>query len=458
MRENQGTFMAQKLWDKGGEAVDQLMHELTVGDDPIVDRELVCFDCLGSAAHAKMLASVGLLSKEDLPNLLNVLAKVYEEGKVNKFDIPRELEDVHTALETRLVASCGEAGRRIHAARSRNDQALLTMRLFIRDTLVSFLEELVEIKDILSSRYLELKDVPMPGYTHLQPAMPSSLGLWLHSWLEAVLDLSSSGLQLLERLDSNPLGSGAGFGSSLKIDRKLVADLLGFSRVQRSYIDVNNSRTRDALLFLRFTSEIAGMFEKMACEFMLYLSKEFSFFALPAQLCTGSSIMPQKQNPDIVELLRGRASRVKASEQELIFLSSKMTVSYHRDYQYSKAPVMRASSELKAMCEMAKLVLAKFSVNNDRLNEVMYDELYATYDACREVQKGKPFRDAYKETAARVKDGKLDRQELEKDFQQIVKETDSGVQAAKEELAAITSQITSWRGKLNKLINEAFKA
>lgn len=448
--------MAQRLWDKGGEAVDSLMQELTVGDDPVVDRELVCFDCMGSAAHARMLSSVGLLSKDDLGKLISVLKEVYFEGQSKSFEIPNELEDVHTALETRLVERCGEAGRRIHAARSRNDQALLTMRLYERDSVVYFLNELVEIFEILRLRYDELKDVPMPGYTHLQPAMPSSVGLWLHCWIENILDLTLSGLQLLERLDSNPLGSGAGFGSSLKIDRTLVAKLLSFSKVQRSYIDVNNSRIRDAHLFLRFTSEIAGMFEKLACEFMMYLSKEFSFFNLPAQLCTGSSIMPQKQNPDIVELLRGRAARVRASEQELILLGCKLPVSYHRDFQYSKAPVIRARQELGAMCLMAKLILSRFSVNHEKLASVMYDELYATYDACREVEQGKPFRDAYRATAAKVKEGKLNRRELEQDFQNIKQDTDAGAKAAFLDSEKLFQQVNQWKGRLDNMAKNIF--
>ena len=232
--------MAKRLWDKG-EPVNARMQFLTVGDDPQIDLRLVPHDALGSAAHAKMLSKQGILAEEASKKLILSLKKIYEEGQRGEFEIPFELEDVHTTIEDRLQRDCGEIGKRIHAARSRNDQVCLAVRLYMRTEVSRLLAELLSCLDTLQARFSELKDIPMPGYTHYQPAMPSSVGMWLHSYYEGFLDFANDGILLIDSLNVCPLGSGAGFGSNLDIDRNYVSNLLGFRGIQRSVIDVNNS-------------------------------------------------------------------------------------------------------------------------------------------------------------------------------------------------------------------------
>ncbi len=442
--------MGKRIWDKG-EVVDQLMHELTVGNDPELDRNLVSADAFGSAAHARMLRKVGLLTSDDCRVLLKELSEIAALGSKGLFPIPRELEDVHSAIESRLIEKCGEAGRRIHTARSRNDQVLLATRLFIRRKVLSDLEVCFSLADTIATRFSELCDVQMPGYTHMQPAMPSSFGMWLHSWYEGLLELMRCGISLLKELDSNPLGSGAGFGSSLRIDRAYVAELLGFARVQRSFIDVNNSRGRYETRYCSWACELASLFEKFASDVMLYTTREFGFIELPNELTTGSSIMPQKRNPDVVELLRARASKVRGAQWELQSLTAKLPSSYNRDLQYTKAPFFRASEELTSILQMAGLIFARFSVRRERVSDCLHEELYATYDACREVTKGQPFRDAYRATAERVKSGKLDISELKKDFELPQQETKDGMKDAQKECGLLKSEFM--RGL--ELVNQA---
>lgn len=428
--------MSKRIWDKG-EAVDELMHELTVGNDPELDRNLVCADAMGSAAHARMLESVGLLSAADCSALLTQLQQIYTLGQRGEFEIPRSLEDVHSAIESRLIETCNEAGRRIHTARSRNDQVLLAMRLFLRSKTLTDIETLITLSDTIAARFDELAAVPMPGYTHMQPAMPSSFGMWLHSWYEGLLELITEGNHVLDSLDSNPLGSGAGFGSSLRIDRTLVATLLGFSRVQRSFIDVNNSRGRYELRYVTWACEVGALLEKFACDVTLFATHEFGLLSLPAELTTGSSIMPQKRNPDLAELLRARCSRIRGPLFELQSVTAKLPSSYHRDLQYTKEPLFRAATELTSSLKMAGLLFARFTVNKQRTEQSMHDELYATYDACREVERGVPFRDAYRTTAERVKAKSLSVTDLTRDFELPQSETISGMNIARSELSKL---------------------
>ena len=447
--------MAKKIWDKG-EAVDQLMHELTVGNDPVLDLHLVCSDAVGSAAHARMLHKVGLLSESDCKSLLSALGQIFEEGAKRGFSIPQELEDVHSAIEARLIERCGEAGRRVHTARSRNDQVLLAVRLFLRRQVLADLNSLLALSDTIAQRFDELADVPLPGYTHMQPAMPSSLGLWLHAWYEGILELCQDGLRLLDVIDSNPLGSGAGFGSSLKIDRAYVAKLLGFARVQRSVIDVNNSRGRYEERYLRWALDISALFEKLACDVMFFCTKEAGFFSLPHELTTGSSIMPQKRNPDVVELLRARPSKVRGALAELQSLTAKLPSSYNRDFQYSKEPLFRGAGELKCIVQMAGLVLARFSVNRERLESSMHDELYATYDACREVQKGQPFRDSYRATAEKVKTGTMEVSSLKKDFALPQEESKIAMKSALRDISVLKSKTSEILENIERIERSVF--
>ena len=447
---------ATRLWDKG-EHTDELMRILTVGEDPELDRTLVRFDAIGSAAHARMLAKCGYLNRKELRVLLIELRQIEQEARAGLFVIPYELEDMHTAIEMRLTKKTGATGERIHTARSRNDQILMAVRLYLRDRTVQLLQQLSELLAVIEQRFKSLKRIMMPGYTHLQPAMPSSVGLWLHAWYEGLLECARDGHALYASLNSSPLGAGAGFGSSLKIDREYVAGLLKFDRVQRSVIDVNNSRGRYEERFLRWICDMGSVLEKCACDLMLYTTREYGFFRLPSELTTGSSIMPQKRNADIVELLRGRASLLRGFAAQVQQVSGKLPSSYHRDFQLTKGAMVRGSLEGGHLLSMASLILSRMEVNRERLQMAMYPDLYATYDANREVGKGVPFREAYRRTAARVARGEIGRDTYEDDFAPVQQECERHFVVACREQAALRRAAEERRAELDRCYDQLWR-
>ncbi len=397
---------AARLWDKGL-PLDELVHRFTVGDDPRWDLLLVHDDCLGSAAHARTLHQAGLLSEDELRCLLAGLREIDLAASQQRFQIAPAQEDCHTAIETLLTARCGGAGEKIHTGRSRNDQVATAMRLYLRRQTLHLLDGLADFAEVLLSRLEQVGDTPMPGYTHMQPAMPSSVGQWLHAHLEAVLEQMPAALDLLERLDACPLGTGAGFGVPLALDRALAARLLGFSRIQRSPLDVQNSRGRYERWFARLAADVGAILEKLSCDLLLFSSPGFDFFGLPAALTTGSSIMPQKRNPDVLELMRARAASLRARVWELEALTARLPSSYHRDLQLTKEPVFRAAAEVEALLAVAARVVALFEVRRERLAAAMVPELYATQAAYRLVRQGITFRAAYRQVAADLLAGRF---------------------------------------------------
>jgi len=395
-----------RLWDKG-KTIDELVHRFTVGDDPQIDRRLVHWDCLGSAGHARTLARAGLLQDDELRPLIEALREIDQLDERGEFAIPDELEDCHTAIETHLTQRCGEAGEKIHTGRSRNDQVATAMRLFMRSQTLDWLELLANFARALLERIHCDGDTPMPGYTHMQPAMPSSIGQWLHAFLEAALEQMRAALDLFDRLDCCPLGTGAGFGVPLPLDREYTATLLGFSRVQRSPIDVQNSRGRMEIYFVRVAADIGGMLEKLAWDLQLFSTPAFGFFALPESMTTGSSIMPQKKNPDVLELLRASAGRLRGRLHELEWVAGKLPSSYHRDLQLTKAPTIQASHEIEQMLLVATRIAEMFHADPAALRKAMSPELYATDAALALVRQGVPFRRAYRQVAADIESGEF---------------------------------------------------
>jgi argininosuccinate lyase len=442
-----------QLWAKG-ELLDKQIHSFTVGDDHLIDLNLVPHDCLGSAAHAIMLSEVGLLSEEQQGSILCSLKEIYARATSGKFIILPEQEDCHTAIEAALTEAVGEAGKRIHVGRSRNDQVLLTVRLFLRHETISLLKQLSEVAQCLSERSLDLMDVPMPGYTHLQRAMPSSVGMFLHAFLEHSLDLIRSGLANLDLLDRSPLGAGAGFGVSLPLDRERVASLLGFREVQRSPIDVQNSRGREELRALRLISDIGMMVEKISWDLQLGNMEESSFFKLPNEFTTGSSIMPQKRNPDVLELLRAKAGVLRGAEDELRWITAKMPSNYHRDFQLTKPPLVRALNCVKECLSVLSAVVKGFEVNEEALAAAMTPELYATYDAFRSVKAGMPFRDAYRETAARTAAGELDVESLKIDWKIVRDSQLKYLEQANGELDSLRKVVLAEEERLKSISTE----
>jgi argininosuccinate lyase len=345
------------------------------------------------------LQRVELLTADEADRLVAELARIDALAGEGKFPIPYELEDCHTAIEAHLTAALGELGEKIHAGRSRNDQIATVVRLFMRRHAVEWSDAIIEVIAALAERIGRDGDVPMPGYTHMRPAMPSSVGLWLEAFAEALLEQLRATGHLLEQLDCCPLGTGAGYGVPLPLDRVYTAELLGFSRVQRNPLDVQNSRGRMETYFVRLAADVAAVLEKLNSDLILFSMEEFGFFSLPEALTTGSSIMPQKRNPDVLELMRARAGRLRAAQHELEWLTGKLPSGYHRDLQLTKDPTIAAADEIEAMLPIMCRVIHEFTVHRDRLAAAMRPELFAADAALKLVREGVPFRQAYRQVA-----------------------------------------------------------
>jgi argininosuccinate lyase len=328
---------------------------------------------------------------------------------------------------------------------------LLAVRLYLREQLVSGVGELLSLFDALAARYGELKDLPMPGYTHLQPAMPSSVGMWLHAFAEWSSELVVDGLTTLDRVNTNPLGTASGFGVPVPLDRAFVAELLDLSRIQRSPIDAQNSRGRYELKFTRWAVDVASMVEKLSQDLQLFSMREFGFFALPTEMTTGSSIMPQKHNPDVLELLRASTAKIRAAESELQLVIAKLPSNYHRDFQLTKEPLVRAAETLAALLPVAREVVKRFSADGTRLAAAMTDDLYVTYDAFRRVRDGLPFRDAYRKTAERMGSGSIDFASLRGDFAIIAHDVERAFAELRSETEQRRSVAAEWSTRLQRI-------
>lgn len=446
--------MATRLWDKG-QASDELILQFTVGEDPILDLRLLQFDIFGSAAHVHTLKSGGILSQEESAALLGELENLYRLSLSNKIKIPVELEDCHTTIEAALTEKLGDTGKKIHCARSRNDQVLTAFRLMMRAKLLQHLQRVEEIVDALSFRQSELFDLPLPGYTHFQRAMPSSFGMWLGAYVEFFLEQLRSGLQLYEQLDCYPLGVGSGFGIPLELSRSIGADKLAFSRIQRNPVYVISSRGVHELQFLNWLKGIAGVIEKFAADVMLFTTSEFGFLSLPDALTTGSSIMPQKRNPDVVELLRGSAAEMRAAAYEVEEVISKLPSSYHREMQLIKKPFFRAIDAVDRTVPVFIKTVLSMIPNTGKLS-IKDPELLATYEAYRLVSDGVPFRDAYKRAAESFAGGSLDLDLLLKGFDLVQKKIKVETTEARQELDGLKSFTEKLRKRLNRIPDEIF--
>jgi argininosuccinate lyase len=369
------------------------------------------------------------------------LKQIAALNRKGRFAVPWELEDSHTAIEVELTKSLGGLGKRIHTGRSRNDQSALMMRLFLRRSLTEILTQTLDLLPLLERFYRRQGQLLIPGYTHLQPAMPSSVGMWLHSIYEGLLRFAQQAITFHKILNECPLGSGAGFGSSFKLDRSHVAKFLGFYRAQRSFIDVNNSRGRIDEMLLQVLSQLAFTADKIASDLMLFLSKEFALVRLSEQLKTGSSIMPQKNNPDLVELLRARTAVLRSTQVELMLLNSKLASSYHRDLQFSKEPALRGVRTANEILSTLRLLLENISFDSQRAKQLLYPELYATFQANRLVKEGLAFRDAYLEVAKQLKDSNLHPEDFAAEMSEPLRQTQVGFQAAQRERIALSKQL-----------------
>ena len=384
-----------KLWDKGV-PLNKQIEDFTVGDDTILDQKLVRYDCLASIAHAKMLAKIGILTDEEAQKLEDTLNQIIELDEKGEFQIQKAQEDCHTAIENYLVKTLGKLGEKIHTGRSRNDQVLTALRLFYKVELQGCSKLAQEFMDTLSAFVEKYGPIVLPGYTHTRKAMPSSIALWG----QACIDSMQDNLKLLdlsyELVDQSPLGAGAGYGVPLDIDREFSAQLLGFKKVQDNPVYTQNSRGKFESTMLHSLSQILLDLNKICSDLIMFSQSEFGFFELPDEFCTGSSIMPQKKNPDVLELVRANYHVVLSYEYQVKNLASNLISGYHRDMQLSKEPTMKGLKISKDCLSVMTLMFKHLKVNEVKCQEALTEEIYATERVYELVNKGVPFREAYK--------------------------------------------------------------
>jgi len=388
-----------KLWQKKGIELDKDVEAYTVGIDYILDNELLPYDLQASKAHAKMLHACGYLTKDELGKLLAGLEEIAGLHQNGKFVVKQDDEDSHTAIENYLVKKLGDTGKKIHTARSRNDQSMTMIRLYMLDKLGQLKYQAKQLQSTLSDFAEKNKGVPMPGYTHMRKAMPTTvdmLALAYHDMLSDDLQLLDS---VLKTLDSNPLGSAAGYGVPLKIDRRMTAKEIGFAKVQENPIHCANTRGKYEALAISACFSLMQTLNKMATDLALFTMEEFGFFKLPKDICTGSSIMPQKQNPDVLELVRGNAHVVHGCLVTVNGLVLNLPTGYNRDFQLAKEPMMKSLKITNESLKIMTKIFSRLETDNSRLKTAMTSELYATEKAYKLVEKGMPFREAYKKVA-----------------------------------------------------------
>lgn len=394
-----------KLWQKEGISVSDKIEKFTVGRDREMDLYLAPYDIQGNLAHAKMLHSIGLLTDEELSQLQAELKDIYEIIRKGEFVIEDGVEDVHSQVELMLTRKLGDTGKKIHSGRSRNDQVLVDLKLFSRSRLKEVVELTGKLFDILIQRADQHKDDLLPGYTHLQIAMPSSFGLWFSAYAEGLLD-DLVQLHAAYRLaNRNPLGSGAGYGSSFPLDRQMTTDLLGFEDLHVNVVYAQMSRGRTEQAVLNAISSLAATISRLAMDVCLYNSQNFGFLLLPDEMTTGSSIMPHKKNPDVAELLRAKCNRLKAMPSEITLVLSNLPSGYHRDMQLLKEILMPAFDEIIECLDITAYMLTNLKVKTDLLADAKYDLLFSVERVNELVMQGVPFRDAYRQVGAEIADG-----------------------------------------------------
>ncbi|MFP4097124.1 MAG: argininosuccinate lyase [Cyclobacteriaceae bacterium] len=396
-----------KIWDKGI-SVDKRIEEFTIGRDRELDVWLAPFDVQGSMAHCRMLQKIGLLSQEELDQLLPALEEIYVMAQRGEFSIEEGIEDVHSQVELMLTRKLGEVGKKIHSGRSRNDQVLLDLRLYIRHELQEIVKLSRKLFDTLLSLSDKHKEVLMPGYTHTQVAMPSSFGLWFGAYAESLVD----DLILLQAAykvaNQNPLGSAAGYGSSFPLDRSMTTQLLGFEAMSYNVVYAQMGRGKVEKTVSFALSSVAATLGKLSADVCLYMSQNFAFVSLPDTLTTGSSIMPHKKNPDVFELMRAKANKLQALPNEISLIIGNLTSGYHRDLQLVKESFLPAFEDLKNCLSIADYMLQHLQVNDHILHDEKYKYLFSVEAVNAEVLKGVPFRDAYKKIGQQIAEGTYD--------------------------------------------------
>jgi argininosuccinate lyase len=396
-----------KLWQKDNSSVNELIEKFTVGRDKEFDLLLAQYDVQGSIAHVKMLKEVGLMNEQDAADAVRGLEDILKEVLTGKFVIEEGIEDVHSQVEYLLTQRIGEAGKKIHSGRSRNDQVAVDLKLYLRAEVLAVKDEVKELFDLLISQSEKFKDKLLPGYTHLQIAMPSSFGLWFGAYAESLIDDMELLAAAYHVANKNPLGSGAGYGSSFPLNRTLTTELLQFGSLNYNSVYAQMSRGKTEKIVAIGMSSIAATLSKLAMDACLYINQNFGFISFPNELTTGSSIMPHKKNPDVFELIRGKCNRIQSTPNELTLLINNLPSGYHRDMQLTKEILFPAIEELKACIQMTRLMLSNISIKDNILDDEKYKYLFSVEAVNELVNKGISFRDAYRQVGNDIEQGKF---------------------------------------------------
>lgn len=393
-----------KLWQKDTSTNEKIDH-FTVGNDRTYDLALAPYDCIASKAHAKMLGEIGMLTSKEVKDLTAALDSILKSTQKGDFVIEKEFEDMHSKIEFLLTQKLGDLGKKIHTARSRNDQVLVALQLYIKEELSQIKKEVVKLFDLLLKLAETHQKDLLPGYTHMQVAMPSSFGLWFSAYAESLVDDVAFINTAFQLADQNPLGSAAGFGSSFPIDRELTSKELGFKTLKYNVVAAQMGRGKVEKASATAIGMLGGTLAKLAMDICMYMGQDFDFIHFPEELTTGSSIMPHKKNPDVFELIRGKCNLLQGLPQQLALLTSNLPSGYHREMQLAKAPLVEAFQEIKACLEMMHFSLSKIEVRKNITDDSKYDYLFSVDTLNEWVKQGIPFREAYQKMGKEIASG-----------------------------------------------------
>jgi argininosuccinate lyase len=395
-----------KLWQKNSK-VAKAVESFTIGNDQAMDLYLAPFDVLGSIAHTTMLFEVGLLTADEQFQLKKALIKIYERIEAGQFKLDAGVEDIHSQVEILLTQELGDIGKKIHSARSRNDQVLVDLKLFLRAEIISLSKAVQSFFELLQAKSEAHKNDLLPGYTHLQLAMPSSFGLWLGAYAESLVDDMTMLQAAFTVVNKNPLGSAAGYGSSFPINRTRTTELLGFETLNYNVVYAQMGRGKAERITATAMANIADTLAKLSMDACLFLNQNFGFISFPEELTTGSSIMPHKKNPDVFELIRSHCNRIKALPNEIMMMTTNLPSGYHRDLQLLKEHLFPALNQLRSCIDMASLMIQHMEVKKDLLEDAKYQYLFSVEEVNKLVVGGMPFRDAYKKVGLDIEAGQF---------------------------------------------------
>ncbi len=397
-----------KLWDKEGQTTSEIIDQFTVGNDCILDLEIAGYDLQASIAHAQMLNKAGLLTDDEWTQIKDELNRLLDQVEEGTFTIEEDFEDVHSKIEFELTKKLGDTGKKIHAGRSRNDQVLVCLHLYIKDQIDEIKSLIKSLFDQLLSLSKQYKNTIIPGYTHMQIAMPSSFGLWFGAYAESFID----DIQMLNAAykiaDQNPLGSAAGYGTSLPLNRTMTTELLGFSTLKYNSVAAQMSRGRLEKRMSFGLSSTAGTLAKMAMDICLYMNQNFGFISFPGELTTGSSIMPHKKNPDVFELIRAKCNDIQNLPNDLALITNNLPSGYHRDYQLLKEKLFPAVQTLKSCLHINTFMLEHIEVNENAVDDGKYRYMFSVEEVNKKVQNGMPFREAYRSIGKAIEEGNFE--------------------------------------------------